>query len=63
MVAVAAAVITLPFTLADKVAAGGVSTSTEIVLLKSSQVVVPVLLLVIRLKKVSVVKKVVAVGV
>ena len=63
IVAVVAAVTTLPLILADRVAAGGVSTNTEITLLNASHVVVPVLLMVIRLKKVSVVNRVVMDGV
>ena len=59
----AAAVSTDPFTLAVKIAAGGLSTKIEIVFPASSQVVVPVLLMVNRLKKVSVVNKVPTVGV
>ena len=46
-----------------QIAAGGLSTKTEITLPARSQVVVPVLLIVILLKKVSVVKKVVTVGI
>ena len=63
IVAVVAAVTTLPLILADRVAAGGVLTNTEITLLNASHVVVPVLLTVIRLKKVSVVNRVVMDGV
>ena len=59
----AAAVNVTPLILEVKIAAGGLSTRTSITLLKASQVVVPVLLIVFLLKKVSVVKKVVAVGV
>ena len=61
IVAVAAAVNTTPLMFAVKLAAGGVSIRTWITLPGASQVVVPVSLMVILLKKVSVVKAVVGV--